>query len=61
MYGEPGILNGLGGMTPASLSFRSRSWLAKIVPQVKMTPMAAASRAISKASGTRKLSSEPNT
>ena len=61
MYGEPGIGNGLGGITPRSVSLRSRSWQTKIVPQVKITPMAAASRAISNASGTRKFSSEPNT
>ena len=61
MYGEPGIWNGLGGITPRSVSFRSRSWQAKIVPQVNNTPIAAASRAISNASGTRKFSSEPNT
>ena len=49
------------GSPRASVSFRSRSWQAKIVPQVNITPIAAASRAISNASGTKKLSSEPNT
>src|SRR4051794_38787990 len=53
--------NGLAGMTPRLLSCRSRNWQAKIVPQVKTTPMAAASRAISNASGATAFSSEPNT
>ena len=48
-------------MTPRSVSLRSCSWQAKIVPQVNSTPIAAASRAISNASGSRKFSSEPNT
>ena len=51
----------LGGITPRSVSLRSRSWHRKIVDQVNITPIAAASRAISNASGARKFSSEPNT
>ena len=48
-------------MTPRSVSLRSFSWHRKIVDQVNSTPIAAASRAISNASGARKFSSEPNT
>ena len=43
------------GITPLSTSCRSRSWQTKIVPQVKRTPMAAASRAISNASGVERV------
>src|SRR3954453_850051 len=61
VYGEPGAGNGLGGITPRSVSCRSRIWQTKIVPHVKITPIAAASRAISNASGARKFNSEPKT
>jgi len=53
VHGEPGIGNVLAWITPRSVRSRSRSWQAKVVPQVKTTPMAAASKAISNASGAK--------